>query len=91
MFFLSRLDLLKEGYEVYTIVDAVGGTSEVAHEIALRRMEQAGVRLTSVTQYICELQRDWSVRRLFLCLSRDCWIMVLSSLRPLRNDMSEGL
>ena len=53
------LDLLKEGYEVYTIVDAVGGTSEVAHEIALRRMEQAGVRLTSVTQYICELQRDW--------------------------------
>ena len=53
------LDLLKEGYEVYTIVDAVGGTSEVAHESALRRMEQAGVRLTSVTQYICELQRDW--------------------------------
>ena len=53
------LDLLKEGYEVYSIVDAVCGTSEVAHEIALRRMEQAGVRLTSVTQYICELQRDW--------------------------------
>ena len=54
------LDLLKEGYEVYTIVDAVGGTSRLAHETALRRMEQAGVRLTSVTQYICELQRDWN-------------------------------
>ena len=54
------LDLLKEGYEVYTIVDAVGGTSRLAHETALRRMEQAGVQLTSVTQYICELQRDWS-------------------------------
>ena len=56
---LLGIHLREEGYEVYTIVDAVGGTSEVAHEIALRRMEQAGVRLTSVTQYICELQRDW--------------------------------
>ncbi|RBL91997.1 hydrolase [Chitinophaga flava] len=54
------LDLLKEGYEVYTIVDAVGGTSKIAHETALRRMEQAGVQLSSVTQYICELQRDWN-------------------------------
>lgn len=54
------MDLVKEGYEVYTIVDAVGGTSKVAHETALRRMEQAGVQLTSVTQYICELQRDWN-------------------------------
>jgi nicotinamidase-related amidase len=54
------MDLVKEGYEVYTIVDAVGGTSKVAHETALRRMEQAGVQLTSVTQYICEIQRDWN-------------------------------
>lgn len=54
------LDLLKEGYEVYTIVDAIGGTSQVAHDTALRRMEQAGVQLTSVTQFACELQRDWN-------------------------------
>jgi nicotinamidase-related amidase len=54
------LDLVKEGYEVYTIVDAVGGTSQIAHDTALRRMEQAGVQLSSVTQYICELQRDWN-------------------------------
>lgn len=54
------LDLIKEGYEVYTIVDAVGGTSTIAHETALRRMEQAGVQLSSVTQYACELQRDWN-------------------------------
>lgn len=54
------LDLLKEGYEVYTIVDAVGGTSNIAHETALRRMEQAGIQLSSVTQYACELQRDWN-------------------------------
>ncbi|OPC29933.1 hydrolase [Elizabethkingia miricola] len=54
------LDLIKEGYEVYTIVDAVGGTSKIAHETALRRMEQAGVQLSSVTQFACELQRDWN-------------------------------
>ncbi|MCC8407506.1 hydrolase [Mucilaginibacter sp. UR6-1] len=54
------LDLIKEGYEVYTIVDAVGGTSPIAHEVALRRMEQAGVQLSSVTQFACELQRDWN-------------------------------
>jgi nicotinamidase-related amidase len=41
-------------------VDAVGGTSTIAHETALRRMEQAGVQLISVTQYACELQRDWN-------------------------------
>ncbi|TCD45920.1 hydrolase [Streptococcus sp. X16XC17] len=50
------LDAVKEGYEVY----AVGGTSKVAHETALRRMEQAGVKLISWVQLACELQRDWN-------------------------------
>lgn len=54
------LDALKEGYEVYTIVDAVGGTSPVAHEMALRRIEQAGAKLCSIGQLGCELQRDWN-------------------------------
>ena len=54
------LDLLREGYEVYTIVDAIGGTSKIAHDTGLRRVEQAGVQLTSVTQFACELQRDWT-------------------------------
>lgn len=54
------LDALKEGYEVYVVADAVGGTSVVAHESALRRVEQAGAKLISKTQLYCELQRDWS-------------------------------
>lgn len=54
------LDALKEGYEVYAVADAVGGTSVAAHEAALRRMEQAGAKLISKTQLYCELQRDWS-------------------------------
>lgn len=54
------LDALKEGYEVYVVTDAVGGTSLAAHEAALRRIEQAGGRLISKTQLYCELQRDWA-------------------------------
>ena len=53
------LDALREGYEVYVVVDAVGGTSATAHEMALRRVEQAGGKMISVTQLFCELQRDW--------------------------------
>lgn len=54
------LDALRDGFDVYVIVDAVGGTSVAAHEAALRRIEQAGGKLISKTQLYCELQRDWS-------------------------------
>jgi nicotinamidase-related amidase len=54
------LDAMREGYEVYVVVDAVGGTSVEAHEAALRRVEQAGAKMISWTQLLCELQRDWS-------------------------------
>ncbi len=54
------LDALNEGYEVYPVVDAVGGTSLAAHETALRRMEQAGAQHTSWAQMLCEVQRDWA-------------------------------
>jgi len=54
------LDALAEGYEVYVVADAVGGTSVQAHEAALRRIEQAGGKLISKTQLYCELQRDWN-------------------------------
>jgi nicotinamidase-related amidase len=54
------LDALREGYEVYPIVDAVGGTSLVSHEAGLERLYQAGAKPTSVAQLACELQRDWA-------------------------------
>lgn len=54
------LDALREGYEVYVVVDAVGGTSVTAHESALRRVEQAGAKMISWPQLLCELQRDWA-------------------------------
>ena len=53
------LDAMREGYEVYVVADAIGGTSVTAHDMALRRVEQAGAKMISVTQMFCELQRDW--------------------------------
>jgi nicotinamidase-related amidase len=54
------LDALRAGYDVYPVVDAVGGTSVDAHLTGLRRVEQAGAQLTSIPQLLCELQRDWA-------------------------------
>lgn len=54
------LDALREGYDVYVVVDAVGGTSKAAHKAALSRIQQAGGKLISKTQLYCELQRDWN-------------------------------
>ncbi len=52
------LDALRDGYEVYPVVDAVGGTSRDAHRAALERMVQAGAQPVTWVQLLCELQRD---------------------------------
>ncbi len=54
------IDAIGEGFEVYPVVDCVGGTSVIAHECGLRRVEQAGAQLTTLAQLACELQRDWN-------------------------------
>lgn len=54
------LDAMADGYEVYPVVDACGGTSLEAHDAALDRLVQAGAKPTSWVQLICELQRDWN-------------------------------
>src|SRR5712691_13237267 len=56
------LDALREGYAVYPVVDAIGGTSLEAHRAGLERIVQAGAQPTSVVQLMCELQRDWGRR-----------------------------
>ena len=53
------LDALKSGYEVFAVVDAVGGTSVDAHRAGLDRIMQAGAKPTTWVQLACELQRDW--------------------------------
>jgi nicotinamidase-related amidase len=54
------LDAIIQGYEVYPVVDAVGGTSVEAHRAGLERIVQAGGKPVSWVQLICELQRDWA-------------------------------
>ncbi|MGV3624741.1 MAG: hydrolase [Archangium sp.] len=53
------IDALREGYDVYFVVDAIGGVSTTAHESAVERMIQAGAKPITVLQLACELQRDW--------------------------------
>lgn len=54
------LDALREGYEVFPVVDAVGGTSPEAHRAALERIVQAGAQPISWVSLAGELQRDWA-------------------------------
>ena len=54
------LDAMREGYEVYPVVDAVGGTSAEAHRAGLERIVQAGAQPVSWVSLACELQRDWA-------------------------------
>lgn len=54
------LDAMREGYEVYPVVDAIGGTSLEAHNAGLQRVLQAGAKPTSWVALAVELQRDWA-------------------------------
>jgi len=56
----AALDALREGYEVYPVVDAIGGTSVEAHRAGLERVVQAGAQPISWVSLACELQRDWA-------------------------------
>jgi len=49
-----------EGYEVYAVTDASGGVTAEAHEMAVRRMVQAGVIPITWMAVAGELQRDWA-------------------------------
>lgn len=54
------LSALDQGFEAYVIADACGDVSDEAHERAMDRMLQAGVRPMTSLQYLLELQRDWA-------------------------------
>jgi nicotinamidase-related amidase len=54
------LDAMRDGFEVYPVVDAVGGTSPEAHRAGLERIVQAGAKPISWVSLADELQRDWA-------------------------------
>jgi nicotinamidase-related amidase len=54
------LEAMKAGFEVYGVEDASGGTTQTAHDAAMRRIEQAGAVPMTALQVLLEYQRDWA-------------------------------
>ena len=59
---MPALCAMEEGYEIYVVEDACGGTTEVAHRTAMNRMTQAGAVSISWLQLLLEWQRDWATK-----------------------------
>lgn len=54
------ISAVEDGYTVQVVVDAGGSPTRAADDAALRRMEAAGVTLTSTNQLMAELAMDWA-------------------------------
>jgi nicotinamidase-related amidase len=57
---MPALQALGEGFDVYAVTDASGGVSVEAHDMAVRRMVQAGVVPITWLAVASEWQRDWA-------------------------------
>lgn len=54
------LDMLAEGYELYPVIDAVGGISKTSHDTAIQRMLAAGAQPVTAISFGSELMRNWA-------------------------------
>jgi len=57
---MPAIQAMGEGYEVYIVTDASGGVSEEAHNMAVRRLVQAGAVPMTWLAVQAEWQRDWA-------------------------------
>jgi nicotinamidase-related amidase len=57
---MPAIQAVGEGYEVYVVTDASGGVSAEAHDMAVRRMVQAGIVPITWIALSGEWQRDWA-------------------------------
>lgn len=57
---MPAIHALGEGYDVFIVTDASGGVSLEAHDMAVRRMVQAGAVPITATAVLGEWQRDWA-------------------------------
>lgn len=57
---MPAIQALGEGWEVYVVTDASGGVTAEAHEMAVRRMIQAGAIPMTWMAVMGEWQRDWA-------------------------------
>jgi nicotinamidase-related amidase len=58
-FAYTALHALKEGYEVYGLMDAAGDSTHDAHTYGVKRMLQAGVIPVTVESLVSEWMHDW--------------------------------
>ena len=56
---MPAIHAMGEGYEVYVVTDASGGASKETHEMAVRRLVQAGAVPMTWIAIGGEWQRDW--------------------------------
>lgn len=54
------ISAIKDGYEVYIVTDASGGTTTEAHNMSVQRMIQAGAIPVTWLSVLLEYQRDWA-------------------------------
>ena len=54
------ISAVEAGYEVLAVMDACGTDTAIGEETSRRRMERAGVWLTSTNTMVAELVQDWS-------------------------------
>lgn len=57
---MPTIQALGEGYDVFIVTDASGGVSAEAHDMAVRRLVQAGAVPITWMAVISEWQRDWA-------------------------------
>jgi nicotinamidase-related amidase len=59
-FCYTALHAIKEGYEVYGLMDAAGDASKCAHKNGIKRMTQVGVVPITLLSLVSEWMHDWA-------------------------------
>jgi nicotinamidase-related amidase len=57
---MPAIQAVGEDYDVFVVTDASGSTSSEAHDMAVRRMVQAGIVPINWIAVVSEWQRDWA-------------------------------
>jgi hypothetical protein len=58
-FAYTALHAIRDGYEVYGLMDAGGDSTAAAHKFGIKRMLQAGVMPITVESLVSEWMHDW--------------------------------
>src|SRR3954466_317686 len=57
---LPAVSAIRDGYDVYAVIDASGTFSQHALMASMFRMSQAGVKIANATMVVAEMLADWS-------------------------------